>query len=240
MGIIPSMTNKTDKTNTPLLDSVIIEPAQTAKTSIIWLHGLGADGHDFEGIAPHIILPSTAAVRYVFPHAPIRPVTINNGYEMRAWYDIKSVDIADKSRADKANIDVSVEQVRDLIEEEISKGIPADKIILAGFSQGGVIALQTALQYEKPLGGVMVLSSYVALSDDLLSNLNDANKTIPIFLAHGLQDAVLPYTLFEQTKELLKEADYSFTEFSYPMEHNVSGEEIADITTWLTNLKAIK
>lgn len=227
------------KNETDILDCVVVEPVQAARSSVIWLHGLGADGHDFEPIVPHIRLPESAAVRFVFPHAPIRPVTINNGYEMRAWYDITSPDIADKSRADAKTIGISVQQMRALIAQEIAKGIPPERIVLAGFSQGGVIAIETALQYEQPLAGLMVLSSYVALPDQLSQNLHQANQQIPVFLAHGVHDAVLPYTLAEQTQQHLQAWAYPFNFFSYPMEHNVCAEEIADMSNWLSQLDGI-
>ncbi len=232
------MTIKNEQT--ALLDSVTIEPTQAASSTVIWLHGLGADGHDFEPIVPHIQLPSTAAVRFIFPHAPIRPVTINNGYEMRAWYDISSTDIADPKRADKDTINLSVQQLRALISVEISKGIPAERIILAGFSQGGVIALQAALQFEHALGGVMVLSSYIALQQQLETSLHGANKNIPVFLAHGQHDTVLPFVLAEQSKALLNKWGYDIEYHDYAMEHNVCPEEIVHIGQWLSSLQAIQ
>lgn len=235
------MNNKNEKTpDSQLLECVCIEPAQPAKSTVIWLHGLGADGHDFEPIVPHIALPPSAAVRFIFPHAPVRPVTINNGYAMRAWYDITTPDIGDPRRADAETIRISIDQLRALISAEVEKGIPAERIVLAGFSQGGVIALQAALQYEQTLGGVMVLSSYIAMPDELAETLHSNNKNIRVFLAHGLHDAVLPYVLAEQSKSLLAQWHYDVTYHHYPMEHNVCPEEIVHIGEWLSSLSAIK
>lgn len=196
---------------------------------VIWLHGLGADGYDFEPIVSELNLSHN--VRFVFPHAPNKAVTINNGMVMPAWYDIKASQI--DSQQDAEGIKHSQNSILALIENELKSGIKSENIILAGFSQGGAIALHTALRYEKPLGGLMGLSTYLPLADTVEEELSNVNQNIPIFLAHGSHDAVIPLQLAKETNTYLQKLNYS-TEFkTYLMEHSVSAEEIQDISDWI-------
>ena len=213
------------------LQAIVIEPNGEAGACVIWLHGLGADGHDFEPIVPELNLPAGHGIRFVFPHAPYMPVTINQGYVMRAWYDILSMDIAETQ--DEAGIRRSSEQLRALIEQQIQAGIDPKRIVLAGFSQGGAIALHTALRFEQPLAGLMALSTYLPLENQLAAERNDANKAIPIFMAHGTRDPIVPHALGVQTRRVLKDLDYAVEWHEYAMEHSVCLEEIGDIGRWL-------
>lgn len=212
-------------------DCVIIEPPLAAKRSVIWLHGLGADGNDFVPIVPELHLPSSLSVRFIFPHAPIMPVTLNNGYEMRSWFDIYS--LSRESEVDMQGITASIGTVNQLIAAEVARGIPTQNIVLAGFSQGGVIALLAGLSYPKQLGGILALSTYLPISPVILQNANAANRQIPIFIAHGTQDPVLPYALGEGTAAFLRQAHYPISWHSYPMPHSVCPDEIKDISDWL-------
>lgn len=197
--------------------------------SIIWLHGLGADGHDFEAIVPELELD--LAIRFIFPHAPSMPVTINSGMVMPAWYDIKSAQI--DQHEDEAGIRHSEQAIIALIENEIKRGIPADRIILAGFSQGGAIALHTGLRYNIPLAGIMALSTYVPLTTALENEIHSANRAIPIFLAHGRYDQIIPIQLAEESKTTLQQLNYAPEFHTYSMEHSVCPEEISDISLWI-------
>lgn len=223
------MINAIKKTDS--LTSIEVNPSTQAKGSIIWLHGLGADGNDFAPLIPELRLPSSLPLRFVFPNAPLRPVTINNGYVMPAWYDIVSMNI--NEHADQAGITISTEQINQLIEHEETLGIPADKIILAGFSQGAVIALTAGLRYPKRLGGLLGLSGYLPYADKLLSEKNTVNKTTPIFIAHGTEDTVVPIFLGHSAFIALEKAGYTATWNSYPMGHSVCPREINDISAWL-------
>lgn len=216
--------------DTPL----IIEPDEPATASVIWLHGLGADGHDFEPIVAELGEAATRNVRYVFPHAPRMAVTINGGMEMRAWYDIVDTDLA--NRADEAGVRASAGIVETLIEEELAKGLASTRIVLAGFSQGGAIALHTGLRYPKPLAGILALSTYLPLQDTLGSEADEANRSIPIFLAHGSQDPVIPLQLSERSRQLLASQGYRMQCHTYPMPHSVCPEEIRDISIWLEQI----
>lgn len=197
--------------------------------SVIWLHGLGADGHDFEPIVNELTLAQT--IRFIFPHAPKMPVTINNGMVMPAWYDIKAVQI-DNSQ-DEAGIRTSQHAILALIEREIERGIKSENIILAGFSQGGAIALHTALRYQKPLAGIMGLSTYLPLADTLEDEINNANKNTPVFLAHGRHDPVIPLQLASDTQTALNKLGYTVELKKYEMEHSVCPEEIDNISDWI-------
>ena len=211
-----------------LLSYVEVGP-ENAEYAVIWLHGLGADGHDFEPIVPELEL--SQPIRFIFPHAPEIPVSINNGMVMPAWYDIKSMQI--NQQEDQQGISHSQQEVLSLIEHENKRGIPSEKIILAGFSQGGAIALQTGLRYDKPLAGIMGLSTYLPLSHTLEKEIHPANMKTPVLLMHGLYDQVIPVALAEQTKTILQQSGYSPEFHSYPMEHSVCAEEIADISKWI-------
>ncbi len=219
-----------------LLESIVINPKSTPDAVVIWLHGLGADGYDFEPIVPELNLPDSAAIKFIFPHAPKIPVTVNAGYVMRAWYDIVSADLS--AQQDAEGIKRSAEQLSNVIDAEIKAGMPPEKIILAGFSQGGAIILQAGLRYPQSLGGLMVLSSYVPLASTLEAEKNTANQDIAIFYAHGDQDDVIPISFAEQSRDLLKEQGYAVEWHHYPMPHAVIPDEIDAIGKWLkTRLK---
>lgn len=197
--------------------------------SIIWLHGLGADGHDFEPIVAELKL--SQKVRFIFPHAPVMPVTINNGMSMPAWYDIIAPQI--DQRQDEAGIRKSAKAIIDLIEREIQRGIDSRHIILAGFSQGGAIALHTGLRYEKPLAGIMGLSTYLPLADNIEAESHASNKNTAIFLAHGKHDPIVPPQLAVATNANLAKLGYETELKQYEMEHSVCPEEIDDISNWI-------
>ncbi len=210
---------------------LIIEPPETATASVIWLHGLGADGHDFEPIVAELGDAVTRNVRYVFPHAPRIPVTINGGMVMRAWYDIAETDLA--NRADESGVRASAGILEGLIGEELAKGLPSSRILLAGFSQGGAIALHTGIRYAQSLAGILALSTYLPLQESAAVEISEANRNIPIFLAHGSQDPVIPLALSEQTRQFLASTGYKVQCHTYPMPHSVCPEEIRDIAVWL-------
>jgi phospholipase/carboxylesterase len=215
---------------TPLLETVEITTGSEPNTSVIWLHGLGADGHDFEPIVPALSWPGAPAIRYVFPHAPVRPVTINGGMPMRAWYDIRELG----GRAqDQAGIAHSVAQVSRLLEREQSRGIDARRIVLAGFSQGGAIALQLALRHPQRLAGVMGLSTYLLDAGRLDLEAAPENRDLPVFIAHGTMDPVVPFSLGESAANALRRMGYPVDWKTYPMPHSVSPDEVSDITGWL-------
>lgn len=216
-----------------LLPTVEIGP-QSADYSVIWLHGLGADGHDFEPIVPELTLPEDVQIHFVFPHAPQRPVTINNGYVMRAWFDISNVDI--DSQQDETGIRESAQQLMALIEREIHNGISSERIILAGFSQGGAIALHTGLRYPKRLAGILALSTFLPLAHTLPDEANNINHDVPIMIAHGSNDPVVPVELGELSRSRLINLGYSVQWHVYPMEHNVIPQEIQDISKWLRDI----
>lgn len=198
---------------------------------MIWLHGLGADGNDFVPIVEQFDLLDKYNVRFVFPHAPIRPVTVNNGLRMRAWYDIVGLDLS--KNEDLHGIQASARQLELLIEREEELGIPSPRIILAGFSQGGAIALYGGLRFQRPLGGIIVLSSYLPLPRSLNQERHAANQKTPIFMAHGLFDPIVPLMLGQMTREQLESAQYSVDWHSYSMPHSVIPEEIRDIGNFL-------
>jgi phospholipase/carboxylesterase len=209
------------------MESIAIETGPRPQAAVIWLHGLGADGHDFEPIVPELGL--ARPVRFVFPHAPVRAVTINNGMRMRAWYDILQFG---GGAEDEAGIRESQRLIENLVEVERTKGIQAGKIVLAGFSQGGAIALQTALRHAEPLAGVLALSTYLPLAAKL-QEAGAANRATPIFMAHGSFDDIIPLRRAEQSRDLLKQAGYPVEWRVYPMPHSVSAEEIRDIAQFL-------
>ncbi|MBI3041957.1 MAG: carboxylesterase [Betaproteobacteria bacterium] len=216
-----------------LLESIEIETGKNPSASVIWMHGLGADGNDFVPVVNELALDS-AAVRFVFPHAPMRPVTINNGYVMRAWYDVSFGDLEGKSRRpDAVGIHESQAQVAALIERELGRGSRAERIVLAGFSQGGAIALQTGLRHPQQLAGVMALSTYLPLADSLPQEAAAANKATPVFMAHGLFDPVVPLVMGAGSMTFLSGLGYTVEWHQYPMQHSVCAEEIGDIGAWL-------
>lgn len=211
---------------------VEINPQGDVKAVVIWLHGLGADGHDFEPIVPELNLPKGHGIRFVFPQAAMQPVTINGGYVMRAWYDIKNGDLSREE--DAAGVRESARKISDLIKEEMQRySLPAHKIVIAGFSQGGVIALHTALRYPQQLGGVMVLSAYVALPETVEKERSQANNAISIFMAHGKHDPVIAISHAQASRDQLTSFGYQVNWHSYDMEHSVVPDEIDDIAEWV-------
>ena len=211
-----------------LLEAIEIETAPAPAAAIIWLHGLGADGHDFEPIVPELGLPKSTAVRFIFPHAPVRPVTINGGARMRAWYDVTN-----DGKLDAGGIRASQASVEALIARERKRGIPPAAIVLAGFSQGGAMALQTGLRYPERLSGILALSSYLPLPETLEQEMSQANRDVPIFMAHGTQDPLIPLSWAMHSRDRLKALGYVIEWHEYPMPHSVCAEEIADIGRWL-------
>ncbi|MFT5895624.1 MAG: phospholipase/carboxylesterase [bacterium] len=215
-----------------LLDCIEISTAEKTEYTVIWLHGLGASGHDFEPIVPELHLLQRPGVKFLFPHAPIRPITINGGAAMRGWFDISSQDFGSREQ-DIEGIKDSANLVNDLINNEISKGISANNILLAGFSQGGAIALYAGLTGEHILGGVMALSTYMPVQDEALPLITDAHRVVPIFMAHGEHDDVIAIKHAVQSKEALEEQKVNIEWRTYPMPHSVSTEEIADLSVWM-------
>ncbi len=214
---------------TSILPHITLESGKQPQHSIIWLHGLGADGQDFVPVADELELP--AAVRYLFPHAPRRPVTINGGFVMRAWYDIAQPSI--DAQQDEAGIRESQAAVEALIAQEVARGIAPGNIFLAGFSQGGAIALHTALRHDVPLGGVLALSTYLPLIESVAQEVSANTRQTPIFMAHGLYDPIVPYALGASSRETLQELGCPVEWHEYPMQHSVCGEELRDIEAWL-------
>jgi phospholipase/carboxylesterase len=217
-----------------LLDVIELTTGEAPDLAVIWLHGLGADGHDFEPIVPELRLG--LAVRFLFPHAPVRPVTINGGMAMRAWYDILGFDR--HAPEDAAGIRASAAAVTELLDREVERGIASDRIVLAGFSQGGAIALHTALREPRRLAGVLALSTYLPLTATLAAERSAANSGVPIFMAHGTADAVLPLSLGETSRRALEALGYEVDWHTYPMAHSVCMEEIGAIAAWLASLPA--
>lgn len=215
-------------------DCIEINPPHKEIGSVIWLHGLGADGNDFSPIVSELNLPSDLPLRFIFPHAPMRPVTLNNGYVMRAWFDIYSLNKIQDT--DEKGILASTRLVEDLIDREIQRGISTEKIVLAGFSQGGTIALATGLRYKKPLAGILALSTYLPNAKTIFAESSASNFTTSIFLAHGTQDSILPYALGQHLLELLQQNKYLVNWHSYFMGHSVCEKEIGDIAVWLQNI----
>lgn len=212
-----------------LLPCIVKEPELPANASVIWLHGLGADGNDFAPIVPELKLPRELAVRFVFPHAPSIPITINNGYVMPAWYDITALDI--ERKVDAAQLIDSAEKVRLLIDREVDAGIPSERIVLAGFSQGGAVAYQTALTHMLPLAGLLCLSTYFATKDTITPN--SANKAIPIKICHGTLDPMVSVAQGKVAQQRLSAMGYTVEYSEFPMEHAVCPHEIAEISSWL-------
>ena len=217
-----------------ILEAIEIETGKNPGASVIWMHGLGADGNDFVPIVNELKLDGTPAIRFVFPHAPMRPVTIDNGYVMRAWYDVSFGDLEGQSRrADEKGVRESQAHITALIEREARRGVAAEKIVLAGFSQGGAIALQTGLRYPRKLAGVMALSTYLPLAESLPQEAAPANKPTPIFMAHGLYDPLVPLMMGAGSMTLLTGLGYAVEWRQYPMPHSVCPQEIQDIGAWL-------
>jgi len=216
------------------LEAIEIETTASPTASIVWMHGLGADGHDFVDIVPELSLPARPGVRFVFPHAPMRPVTINGGYIMRAWYDIR--DDGGVRREDPAGVRASQKSIEALIEREKARGVPSRAIVLAGFSQGGAMALHTSLRQGERLAGVMALSCSLPLADALAAEAGPANRDVPIFMAHGTHDPMIPMARAVRAREILAGLGYRLEWHEYPMPHSVCLEEIRDISAWLTTV----
>lgn len=210
------------------LETIIIETSQPIQQSVIWLHGLGADGHDFAPIVPELNIPNT---RFIFPHAPHQAITMNNGYEMRAWYDLYGLTL--QTKQDEAGMRAMQQEIESLIEAEQAQGISADKIVLAGFSQGGAMAFFTGLRYPKRLAGILALSTYVSLKEKLADEAHKANKDTPIFMAHGSFDSIITLDTCLVSRRLLEDLDYRIEWHEYPMPHSVCSEEIEDIARFL-------
>ena len=216
------------------LEAIEIETAASPGASIIWMHGLGADGHDFVDVVPELGLPARPGVRFVFPHAPMRPVTINGGYVIRAWYDIRDDDGV--RREDPAGVRASQRAIEALIAREKERGVPAAAIVLAGFSQGGAMALHTALRHTERLAGVMALSCSLPLSDTLAGEAAPANRDVAIFMAHGTHDPMIPMARALRAREVLTGLGYRLEWHEYPMPHSVCVEELAHIGAWLAKV----
>jgi len=212
-----------------LLPCVEVVTGAGPAASVVWLHGLGADGHDFEPIVPALALPF--AVRYVFPHAPVRPVSLNGGWPMRAWFDLGAIDPA--ARLDRAGIDESSAAVTALIAREVARGVPRSRIVLAGFSQGGAIALHAGLRHPEPLAGIVALSTFLPAAETLPDEASEANHATPILMAHGTQDAVVPEAFGAASRDVLLELGHPVQWLSYPMAHSVCDEEVAAIRAFL-------
>ena len=216
------------------LETVELEPPSSAQAAVVWMHGLGADGHDFESLVPELQLPSSLAVRFVFPHAPVRPVTINGGHRMRAWYDVAGFDR--RAPQDEPGIRESAEAIGALVKRERERGIAASRILVAGFSQGGAMALFTALRWPERLGAIVALSTYLPLADSLRDELQPANAGVPVFMAHGQFDQVLPQSLGEFSRDALLSLGCPVDWHSYPMPHSVCLEEVADLRRFMLSV----
>lgn len=214
------------------LTTVERETAPNPTHAVLWLHGLGADGNDFLPIVPELVAHDWPPLRFVFPHAPTRPVTVNGGMRMRAWYDIFGLDIAD--RQDEAGMRASIAELDALIAREGERGIPPERLLLAGFSQGGAIVLAGGLRHARRLAGIVALSTYLPLAEKTATEQQPANAKLPIFLAHGSFDPVVPLALGEATRKTLAALGHEVAWHEYPMAHQVAMEEIADLRRWLT------
>jgi len=215
------------------LPVVEIETKPKPSHAVIWLHGLGADGNDFVPVVKELKLPPMG-IRFVFPHAPMRPVTINGGFVMRAWYDIAYQELAFKE--DERGLRESQKLIEELIVREITRGIPSSRIVLAGFSQGGVLALQTGLRQSKPLAGLMALSSYLPMSPMVEVERNAASNSVPIFMGHGITDNIVPLALGKMSRDTLIKLGYEVDWHQYTMPHSVCAEELADVSVWLKHV----
>jgi phospholipase/carboxylesterase len=219
-----------------LLDVLEVQTAPSPTAAVVWMHGLGADGHDFVDIVPLLRLPESLAVRFVFPHAPMQPVTINGGMVMRAWYDIRPE--AGARREDAIGIRESQNHVEALIAREKARGVSAGRLVLAGFSQGGAMALQTGLRHPERLAGIMALSCYLPLADRVAGEASPANRDVPIFMAHGTADPLIPLARARRGYEILDGLGYRVEWHEYPMPHSVCDNEIRDIGGWLARILA--
>jgi phospholipase/carboxylesterase len=213
------------------LPCVETETKPNPKHAVIWLHGLGADGNDFAPIVPELVDRAWPALRFVFPHAPVRPITINNGMPMRAWYDISGMEIA--QRQDEKGIRESIVQLDELLARENTRGIATENILVAGFSQGGAIALAGGVRHAQRLGGIVALSTYLPMAEKTDAEASAANRDVPIFMAHGMLDPTVSHALGEMSRDYLKQRGYTVDWHAYPMAHQVCMEEIADLRRWI-------
>ena len=220
-----------------VLDTVEHETGPAPTWSVLWLHGLGADGHDFAPLVPELVRPGWPSLRFVFPHAPVRAVTINNGVRMRAWYDIVGMDFP--TRADSAGIEESVAQIETLIDRERARGIAPDRLLLAGFSQGGAITLAAGLRRQVPLAGLIALSTYLPGAAQAASHVAQAATTQPVFMAHGAGDPVIPLIHAVQSASVLGELGFDVQWHRYPMAHQVCADEIRDLGDWMAQRFAL-
>ena len=211
---------------------IVIEPAGAATASVVWLHGLGADGHDFEPVVAQLGESLRQCVRFIFPHAPHRPVTINDNMVMRAWYDVTEAELT--RQPDEDGVRASEKILCDLVKSEIDAGIAPERIVLAGFSQGGAVALHTGLRYPQALAGIMALSTYLPMHQATSDEASEANRKVPIFMAHGSQDPLIPLSSSEASRAYMTSLGYVVECHTYPMAHAVCGEEIRDIEDWLS------
>jgi phospholipase/carboxylesterase len=220
--------------NNDALETVTVETGAKPSATILWMHGLGADGHDFEPLVPELLDDGMPALRFVFPHAPVRPVTINNGYQMRAWYDIIGIDR--RSAEDVSGIQASADALTALIRAENARGIATARIVLAGFSQGGAMALHLATRFPEKLAGVIALSSYLPLAKEFATERSSANLATPIFMAHGSQDPVVPFSLGDESRRVLEGTGYRVEWHKYPMPHSLCEPEVADLRAFLRKI----
>lgn len=220
---------------TKLLESIEIETGENIEYTVIWLHGLGASGHDFEPIVPELKLLARPGIRFLFPHAPIRPITVNDGAAMRGWYDINSLDFESRDQ-DDAGIAESVSAIDELIEQEILRGIAETNIVLAGFSQGGAIALQAGLTLNRKIAGIVALSTYLPMTVEALEQVDVSKLSMPIFMAHGAQDDVIRFAVAEQSRDKLQAKDAALEWHQYEIAHSVSNEEVDDLSVWFKRL----
>ena len=221
--------------NSDLLDCIEINPSGEPTATIIWLHGLGADGHDFEAIIPELRLPDSLPVRYVFPHAPVRSITINAGLRMRGWFDILDL----QHRAESVDMDQflqSADMLRAQIQKEVKSGMPSNRILLAGFSQGGAIVLHTGLLHPEKLAGILAISMHLPTIQHLASELSPSNRNIPIMMAHGQMDPVIPVAKAIETRQGLTRLGYTVSWHEYPIQHTVCANEIQEIRSWLLSI----
>ena len=227
-----STPTQADKKTMPYDHPIVIEPKTPATHSLIVLHGLGADGHDFLSLSTELGLPNTLSMRFIFPHAPIRPITLNNGYPMRGWYDITS--LTAEGREDKEGLLDSVHYINALIEQQIAAGLPSHRIFLMGFSQGCALSLTAGLRHTQPLAGIIALSGYLPLAQETLAIAT--NKNLPIFMAHGTEDNVVAYPYGKASYMTLRQAGYQPSWHEYAMPHTVCEEEIRDISQWIQTI----
>jgi phospholipase/carboxylesterase len=223
-------------TTAELLPAIEIESGANPSASVIWMHGLGDDGHGWSEVVPALRMPAAQPTRFLFPHAPVMPVTINNGYAMRAWYDIRENDF--NSRADLAGVRRSQQSVEAMIAREEARGIPASRVVLAGFSQGGAIALYAGLRHPQRLAGIVALSTYLIAPDALAAEASEANRDVPIFMAHGTQDPVVQFRWADASRKALVAGGYRVEWHTYPMPHSAMPEEIVAIGQFLARILA--